>query len=113
MKNQNIDNRIKELIIQAAKGASPGDLSEIGVKLSGYYALLGEEFQDLIVFQADRWLELRKDAKSDKMADRLWDATEEGKRSNVLRFKLKYLERVMAQINRRLRVAEGESFNRY
>ena len=113
MKNQNIDNRIKELITQAAKGASPGDLSEIGVKLSAYSSLLAEEFENLIIFQADMWLELRKGASSDKMADRLWDATKEGKRSNVMRLQLKYLEKVISSINRRLRVKEGESFNRF
>ena len=113
MKNESIDNRIKELIIQAAKGASPGDLSEIGVKLSAYSSLLAEEFENLIVFQADAWLELRKGVTSDKMADKLWDATNEGKRSNVLRIQLKYIEKVISSINRRLRVKEGESYNRY
>lgn len=114
MENQKqIDERIKELIIEAAKGASPGDLSEIGVKLSAYSALLAEEFENLVVFQADKWLDLRKDTTSDKMADKLWDATTEGKRSNVLRIQLKYIEKVISSINRRLRVKEGESFNRY
>lgn len=107
------DKRIKELIIEAAKGASVPILADIGVKLSGYYSLLSDEFENIIVFQADRWLELRATAKSDKMADKLWDATNEGKRGNVLRFKLKYLEKVISSINRRLKVAEGESFNRF
>src|SRR3990167_8814221 len=109
----NIDEEIKKLILEARDGTSPGRLSEIGVSLSAYSSLLAEEFENLIVFQADAWLELRKGVTSDKMADKLWDATNEGKRSNVLRIQLKYIEKVISSINRRLRVKEGESYNRY
>ena len=113
MENQEqVDKRIKELIVKAAKGAGPGDLAEIGTQLSGYAYLIAEELKNIVVFEAERWLEIRKTASSDKMAEKLYDATDEGKETILLKFKLKYIERVISSINRRLKIAEGEAYNR-
>ena len=104
---------IKELIIETKLGTSPGRLSEIMVELSAHYALLSQEFEDIIVFMADRWLELRVTTKSDNMAEKLWNATEEGKKLTRLKIQTKYIEKVISSIKLRLRVLEGESRNQY
>lgn len=106
---------IRKLILESREGATPPRLSEIAVELSSYYATLSEEMENVLVFKADRWLELRnKDyVKSDKMADKLWDASDEGKQEIRLRSQLKYIEKVLSNIRMRLRIREGESFGRY
>jgi len=106
--------KYKELINEALN-ASPGRISEIAVELSGYYARLADELENVLVFKADRWLELRgKDhIKSDTMASRLWDATTEGKQEIQLRSQTKYLEKFISSLKLRLRVMEGESRNLY
>lgn len=105
--------QIKKLILEVRENPAIGRLSEIRVELSGWYATLSQELEDILVFKADRWIDLRKDQSSDKSTDRAWDATEEGKRETRLRIQLKYIEKVMSSISFRLKVKEGESWGRY
>lgn len=104
---------IKKLILEVQRGATPGRLAEIGVELSGWYARLSQELEDILVFKPERWMEMRKEYKSDKTTDRAWDATEEGKKETRLRIQTKYIEKVLSQIKVLLRVKENESYNRY
>ena len=107
---------IKALINEARDGTNPGRLSEIAVSLSGWYAYIAEQLDRVLVFKADRWLQIRNDderVKSDKMADRLWDASSEGKDEIHYRVQLKYIEKVISTIKMRLRIKEGESFGRF
>ena len=85
------NNEIKNLIIESQTGASIGRLAEIAVQLSGYYATLSEQFGDIEVFRASRWLDIRKDVKSDTMAEKTWLATKEGQDWIKLRIQLKYI----------------------
>ena len=104
---------IRKLILEAGQPTSMDRFSEILVELTSYYATLAQEMEDILVFKADRWLDLRKEQKSDKMADRLWDASPEGKSEIRLRSQLKYLEKTISAIKMRLRVKEGESWGKY
>lgn len=106
--------KIKSLIEESV-GTNPGRLSEIMVELSAIYAYVGQKLEDILVFKADRWLEIRKreDIKSDKNAERIWEATPEGKDEIRFRSQLKYLEKVIGSIKFRLKIKEGESFGRF
>ncbi len=104
---------IKTLITEATDCQAMGRLSEIVVALSSWYATLGEQMENILIFKADRWLDLRKDEKSDKMADRKWDASNEGKEEIRLRSQLKYLEKFISSLKLRLKVKEGESYGKY
>ena len=107
------NNEIKNLIIEARGGANPGRLSEILVSLSGWYATLAEELENIEVFWAEAWLEARKGVKSDTMADKTIEASRSGQNRTKLRIQLKYIEKVISSIKVRLRVKEGESFGRF
>lgn len=104
------DSRIRALI-EESRGVNPSRLSEIQLELSAWYSTLAEELGNIEVFMADRWLELRKETKSDRMADRLWDATPEGKQRTKLRIQVKFIEKQISSIKRRLDVARQEAWN--
>ena len=104
---------IKELLQEVEQGAGVGRLADIAVQLTAYYAKLSEEFKDIEVFRADRWLDIRKDVKSDTMAEKTYLATPEGKAWNTLRIQLKYIEKTISSIKLRLKVAEGERYGAY
>ena len=104
---------IKDLILEISDGASIPRLAEIAVQLTGYYARLSEEFGDIEVFRAQRWLDIRKEVKSDTMAEKTYLAGDQGKLWNDKRIKLKYIEKVVSSIKLRLRVAEGEKYNQF
>ena len=104
-----------KILIDESVIATPGRLSEIMVELSAVYAYVGQKLEDILVFKADRWMELRQaeGIKSDKMADRLWDIQTEGKDEIRYRAQLKYLEKHLSSLKFRLKIKEGESFGRF
>lgn len=105
---------VKDLILEVMEGdVAPGRLSEIVTQMSSWSATFGEALKNNQLFKADRWLEIRKDTKSDKMADRLWDATPEGKEEMVIRSQLKYLDKIISSMKLRLRTLENEAYGRY
>lgn len=106
------DEIIRNLILES-RTAAPGRLSELAVELSSWYATLSDEYGSIEIFYADRWLDLRKGEKSDKMADRKWAATEEGKRMTTLRLQLKYIEKVVSTIKLRLKTKISEGYNAF
>lgn len=110
-----MENRVKELLHEVVVGQAPGKLADIRTELSAWLARFADELENILVFKADRWLEIRakEGVKSDKMADRLWDATVEGKQEIHLRSQIKYIERVISSIRTQLRVKESESFGNF
>lgn len=104
--------KVKQIMLEAMT-ASPGRLSEIVVDLSGYYAFIAGQLDDILVFKPSRWIEMRKEQGSDKSTDRAWDATEEGQKEIKLRGEIKSLEKFISACKLRLRVKEGESRNLY
>ena len=107
------NNEIKNLILEARGGTSPGRLAEIAVELSGHYAFLSEQFGDIEIFRAARWLDIRKDVKSDTMAEKTWLASKEGQEWTKLRIQLKFIEKCISTIRLRLKIAEGERYNQF
>lgn len=93
--------------------ATPGRLSEICLDLTAYTATLIEKLGDLQTNKASKWLEIRATVKSDTLADRTWDATEDGLAEMRLKMELKYVERLISSIKVRLRSKENEARNIY
>ena len=107
------NNEIKNLILEARGGANPGRLAEIAVELSGYYATLSEQFSDIEIFRAERWLDIRKDVKSDTMAEKTWLASKDGQEWTKLRIQLKFIEKIIGVIKLRLKIKADEAYNVY
>ena len=110
--NYFLREQVKSLIGESVS-ATPGRLSEILVELSSFYATIANKLEDILIFRADRWMELRAGQKSDTSTDRMWDSTPEGKDELRFRSQLKYIEKSISSIKMRLRVKEVESFGRY
>jgi len=96
---------------EIVKGQSPGRLSEINTELGAWFAKYADELENILVFKADKWMELRQGYKSDKSTDRAWDALEEGKQEIRLRSQLKYIEKMCSNIKIQLRIKEIEIKN--
>jgi hypothetical protein len=107
-----LTSEVKRLIGESVE-ASPPVLAQIAVELSSYYFNFAEKLKDITIFKADRWMELRKEQKSDNSTDRLWDSTNKGKQEIELRSMLKGLEKHISNIKMRLKIEETASFGKF
>ncbi len=92
---------------------NPHELAERRLTLSAEYARLSEKMGFILSERPLEWLQLRKTAKSDKEADRQYEASPAGKEEVVLRYKLKGMEKEISGIKTYLEVLQGESRNNY
>lgn len=90
---------------------SPHQLAERRVELSAQYARDSERLGEIKAYRAIRWLVIRKDCKTDKEADRTWEATPEGQEEMKLQYKTKGMEKEISALNTLLRVLDGEARN--
>lgn len=92
---------------------TPSELAEERVTLSAEYGEMTEELIAISKFKPLRWLELRKDSKSDKATDRLWEASPEGIKEMELRLRMKAYEKRLSSIRTLLEVKTNEARNLY
>lgn len=92
---------------------NPHELAQRRVDLSAEYATDSARLGELKAFRAIRWLVLRKDCKTDKEADRTWEATSEGQEEMKLQYKTKGMEKEISALNTMLRVLDSEARNQY
>lgn len=92
---------------------TPAEASERRYQLSVEYASLSEELEDILLYKADHWRQLRDSTKSDNAADRLWDATEWGKKEIHLSMAIKRNEKESSALSSLIRVKEGEARNQW
>lgn len=92
---------------------NPRTLAERRVQLSADYSAATERLGQLKADRAIRWLVIRKDCKTDREADRTWEAMPDGQEEIKLTYKCKGLEKEISSINSLLRVIEGEARNQY
>lgn len=92
---------------------NPTELAERRVRLSAEYSRMSEELGDILTIKASKWAEYRSTVKSDKAADRIWDATDGGLREMRLRLKLKAYEKQMSSIKTMVDVLTGEARNQW
>jgi len=85
---------------------NPAQLSEHNMLLSREYNEASKELGRLKQQRAVKWLELRKDCKTDKEADNVWAATPEGQREIELTYLCKGLEKEMSNTKAHLRVLD-------
>ncbi len=92
---------------------TPRQLSEEQLNLSAEYQKLSDELGTLTSKKDIAWLGMRAKAKSDKEADRLWGASQDGQRETYLRYYLKGLEKRMSSIRSHLRILDVEAHNQF
>lgn len=87
---------------------TPRDLTDQRHQIAQEYAADCERMGHLESLYAGEWLELRKAAKTDREADKMWDASELGREMSVLKWKLKGMDKLLSAIAAKIRVLEGE-----
>lgn len=90
---------------------TPSEAAERRYQLSVEYGTLSEELEAILLLKTDKWRELRVDTKSDTSADRVWDATEWGKKEIKLTMAMKRNERESSALSSLIRIKEGEAKN--
>lgn len=92
---------------------TPHEAADEKVRKATEYARASQQLEDLKIIKTDKWLLIREGVKSDKAADRKWDATEEGKQEIRLTFLMKRLEKEISALNSFIRVSENEARQLY
>src|SRR3990167_379317 len=106
---QNIDQiKIAEEILRTG-GLSPHDLAELKTKLAAEYSFILGQLEIVLITKATSWPILRLVAKSDKQADRAFDATDEWKDEIGLKLRAKRIERLLGANSSPLRLYGEES----
>ena len=89
----------------------PRDLSNKLMQLSADYGVYAGKFADHLKLQADFFNTNRSNFKSDNATQKAFDATKEGVTMNILKLKLKAVEKEMSAIKTHLRLLETEAKN--
>lgn len=92
---------------------SPHAIADERVRLAGEYARDTEKMVEILQNKAVLWAQLRANAKSDKAADRAWEALPLGLEEMKLRLMMKASEKMMSALKTKLEVLEGEARNMY
>ena len=92
---------------------TPHEMAEKRVELSALYSSATEQLKDVLTIKPTVWSELRATTKSDKSADRLWEASADGIKEMRLRLSLKSMEKEMSAIRTMLEVLQGEARLQY
>jgi hypothetical protein len=90
---------------------TPSEAAEKRYQLSVEYGNLSEELEAILLRKTDQWRALRTDTKSDTAADRIWDATPDGKREIHLTMSIKRNEKESSALSSLIRIKEGEAKN--
>lgn len=108
-----------DLIIENLKegiyATNPVLASEDHAKLAGEYAWICGQLEDVLKLKASKWNNIRQHAytKSDKQADKIWDATDDGINEMGLRLRMKACEKMLSALKSLIMVAEGQKRNSY
>lgn len=96
---------------------SPGNLDEINIELSSWFAYYSERMIPLEIREANFWEETKdfnsEKPKSDTLVRALWKITEEGMEKTTIERILKTLEKLMSNNRVSIRRAETELRNLY
>jgi hypothetical protein len=98
---------------QTMNGQSPHDLADSRMTLSSEFASCSERLGNILRDKPAVWMKLREGVKSDKAADRLWEATLEGIDEILLRLRMKSIEKQLSAARTMLSVLSDESRNQY
>lgn len=83
------------------------------VRLSSEYSTMSKELAAILTIKAVRWATFRAEegVKSDKAADKKWEASREGIREMQLKLIMKASEKRQSALKAMLRVLESEARN--
>lgn len=106
---------ISKNLREGVYNSNPILASEDHGKLAGEYAWICGQLEDVLKIKATKWNAIRQNAytKSDKQADKIWDATENGVNEMGLRLRMKSCEKMLSALKSLLRVAEGQAKNTF
>ena len=92
---------------------TPRELSEQLMQLSADYSKYAGLYADHLTKQANFFNANRPNYKSDNATQKAFDSSQEGVTMNVLKLKLKAIEKEMSAIKTHLRLLENEAKNIY
>ena len=84
------------------------DLSEKRSWLAGEYFYLNAQLAEILKVKPAKWNELRREAKSDASAERIWQATLDGLKEVELRLTLKSIEKMLSSIRTQIEIQLSE-----
>lgn len=90
---------------------NPHLLAEKRMSLSDEYSVLSDDLANVLAHKAMEWTAYRVNSKTDKEADRKWEASDDGLKEMRLRLKLKALEKQISSYRSMLDVLQGEARN--
>ncbi len=103
--------RIGDNLRQGLYTSNPHECAEDLAILSGEYAYMMGQWEDILQRKASTWNALRTPLKSDSAADKAWESTPDGIKESSLRLRAKGAEKMMSALRSLIRIAEGESKN--
>ena len=92
---------------------NPHDLADYRAYLSAEYSFIQDRLAEIYARRAPLWMEMRKETQSDRAADRMWEASQDGVNEVALRHKAKGIEKLISACSSLIRVAEGEAKNQF
>ena len=108
MPHLTIDHIEKEM---AQSQLGPGHISDFRVFLAALASQNTGRLQDILAEKPAAWLAIREHKKSDRAADREWEATDRGIAEMKMRMLLKRIDLLNSALSAKLRVLELEARN--
>lgn len=104
--------QLEQIISQIPYNTSnPHWLAENRVLLAGLYSYFSGQLEKLIFSKPAKWLELRKECKSDNATTKMWQMTEDGQKEEIYELRMKKIDKLMSSMNSMIRVLENEARN--
>ena len=88
---------------------NPNLAAENRVLLSGYYSRMSSELEEILAVKPTRWLLMRKEVKTNRDADMMWDGGEMGILEMKLKLRMKKVEKMISALSSYLRNAENQA----
>lgn len=92
---------------------NPHTLADYRAYLSAEYSFIQDRLAEIYTRRAPLWMEMREVTKSDRAADRMWEACADGIDEVALRHRAKGIEKLISACTSLINVARGEALNQY
>lgn len=106
-----IEQRTLEELREERTIITPDKADKYRRLLAAWYSRYLEEIANLESETTEAWLAARPAAKTDKITDKLIAVTPGGKRLNLLKARIKYLEKLISGLRDYLRMANEEYYH--
>lgn len=104
---------LEQIEQELGPGLSPHTAADYRVTLSGLYSRMSGELQDILAVKPMKWMMMRKEVKTNRDADMLWDGSSVGIREMQLKLQMKRIDKINSALSSFLRVSENEAKNNY